>query len=475
MAGKYTDKECTTFSKIAYQDLNSGYQMAVRSGNYPDGKVPLKDLPPADVARLKNECGLTDSQINTWKIADVHDTNGKNGFYGCIIDTGDGRAAVAFRGSEDMMNGNNAQTDWADADFALLSQTQTRQHAEVDRWLSSEKAQSALNEYDSITMTGHSLGGNLAEYATITSNEHGLDGKINQCVNLDGPGFNKEFLNQHQAQIDNMSSVMTHYRWSLVGNCLTDPSGTDINARVTDDGVNHPLTRHDMKYLDFDSNGNIKVNDRLIDPFSGRVMNDFTTWLDRFPAPVKDGIVFTTNLLFRTGIGVIKGVKKTINKVKDWFGGLFGGNKGKSGGGGGGGGHGGGHSGGGRHSGGGGSSGGGGASRGAGGGRADRLLVPFDTMRATIARYKKARESLAEATKRMDSAWEQLNRVWDGSIKATFMGQWVVLMGNIEKSEGAVTRSLDGLERTATLFANTESANTSTAQSLNSGTVPPLF
>ena len=96
-------------------------------------------------------------------------------------------------------------------------------------------------------------------------------------------------------------------------------------------------------------------------------------------------------------------------------------------------------------------------------------------MRATIARYKKARESLAEATKRMDSAWEQLNRVWDGSIKATFMGQWVVLMGNIEKSEGAVTRSLDGLERTATLFANTESANTSTAQSLNSGTVPPLF
>ena len=451
MPGKYTDQESITFSRIAYQDLNDGYQMALRSGKYPDGKVPLSALPPSDIAKLKNECGLTDSQINSWKLADVHDTNAKNGFYGCVVDTGDGRAAVAFRGSEDMLVDNNGPDDWADADFKLLNQTQTRQHAEVDRFLAKNK--DMLSQYDSISTTGHSLGGNLAEYATIVSDKYGLDGKFKQCTSLDGPGFNKEFLAEHADEIARMKDKMTHYKWSLVGNCLDDPAGKDIPARVTDDGVNKPLTRHDMKYVDVDEHGNIKRNDRPLDLFDGGIINNFTTWLDKFPKPVKDGIVFVTNAVFNSVVQVIKPVKETIDKVTGFFKGFFDGDKGKSGGG---------------------SGGGHGFGKG-GSGPKDRLLVSTEAMTATINRYKQARERMDAAAKRMDAAWDRLNSVWDGAAKIAFMGEWVVLMGNVRKSEQAIEKSIRGLTRTVELFTSNESDLTGRAQNLDPGTIPPLF
>lgn len=451
MAGKYTDAENVLFSRIAYQDLNSGYQMAKRSGNYPDGKVPLKDLPPQDIAKLK-ACGVTQDQINSWKLADVHDTNAKNGFYGCIIDTNDGRAAVAFRGSEDMLNGNNAENDWADADFSLLNQTQTRQHAEVDRFLAKNKQ--TLQGYNSISTTGHSLGGNLAEYATIVSDQYGLDGKIKQCTSLDGPGFNKEFLKQHAPQIDKMRDVMTHYRWSLVGNCLNDPAGKDITARVSDDKMLDPVGRHSLDSLEY-NNGTIKPSDRLIDPFNGGIVHDFTSRLDKYPKPIKDGIAFTVNTIFVNAIRGVRGVKDTFNKVTNWFGEVFGGKDRKGGAGG----H---SSGGGRHD------------RGGAGGK-NRLLVSTEAMMTTINRYKAAREKMDAAIRQMNAAWEQLNRVWDGSIKTAFMGEWILLMGNIRKSDQAMEKSLNGMVKTVTLFSNTESDLTGRAQSLDPGTVPPLF
>ncbi len=451
MAGKYTDAESMTFSRIAYQDLNDGYQMALRSGKYPDGKVPLSALPPSDIAKLKSECGLTDSQINSWKLADVHDTNAKNGFYGCVVDTGDGRAAVAFRGSEDMLVGNSGADDWADADFKLLNQTQTRQQAEVDRFLAKNK--DMLSQYDSISTTGHSLGGNLAEYAAIVSDKYGLDKKISQCTSLDGPGFNKEFLAEHKEQIEKMRDRMTHYKWSLVGNCLEDPSGKDVPARVKDEGVNKPLTRHDMKYVDVDENGKIKKNDRPLDIFDGGIVNNFTTWLDKFPKPVKDGIVFVTNTVFNSAIRVIKPIKETADKVVGFFKGFFGSDKGHSGGG---------HSGGGRHDGG-------------GSGPKDRLLVSTEAMTATINRYKAARDRMDAAAKAMDSAWNRLNSVWDGVAKVAFMAEWVTLMGNIRKSERAIEKSINGLTRTVELFSSNESDLSGRAQNLDPGTIPPLF
>ncbi|MBR2681701.1 MAG: WXG100 family type VII secretion target, partial [Atopobiaceae bacterium] len=113
--------------------------------------------------------------------------------------------------------------------------------------------------------------------------------------------------------------------------------------------------------------------------------------------------------------------------------------------------------------------------RGSGDGRKDRLLVSTEQMRQTLTRYGQAKATLDQATQRMDTAWTRLSGVWEGSSKAAFMAQWVLLQGNIRKSHMAIDRSIRGLERTVGLFEETESANTSRAEGLDPGTVPPLF
>lgn len=455
---KYTGKENILFSQIAYRDFSGKYELY--KADYPDGKVPLSKLLSDSDLKTMREYGLTDSQLNSWKIADVHDTNSENGFSACIIETEPGKAAVAFRGSENMMDHDNAVHDWANADFALLNQTQTAQHAEVDKFLAKNK--DLLSNYD-IEMTGHSLGGNLAEYATIVSGDYGLDGNVKHCTSLDGPGFNKEFLSQHSDQINHMKDVMTHYRWSLVGNCLNSAAQENIKAEVKGDSKYDAFGRHDMIALDLDKNGNLKESSRFFDPFDGEGVNDFTSGVDSLPQPVKHVISFGVRTLFVDAIDKILEVKDTINKVKGVINQYFGGNTQTSGGGGG-------------HSFGGSTGGHGGGSHSFGGGsRKDRLLVSPEAMRKTITRYNHAREELEQARKRMDDAWDQLNRVWDGGIKLSFMAQWTVLMGNIQKSETAVAKTIRGLTAAVNLFETTEQKNTSSAQSLSPGVVPPLF
>ena len=123
-------------------------------------------------------------------------------FYACIVETSPGNAVVCFRGSEDMSDPNNLKNDWIYADMGLLNSTCTNQQAEVERFLAANKE--LLSKYDNITMTGHSLGGNLAEYATIMSYKYGLDTKIKQCVSMDGPGFSDEFIRANREHIANM-------------------------------------------------------------------------------------------------------------------------------------------------------------------------------------------------------------------------------------------------------------------------------
>lgn len=49
--------------------------------------------------------------------------------------------------------------------------------------------------YDSITVTGHSKGGNKAMYVAITSD------KVDRCVAYDGQGFSQEFIDKYWAEI----------------------------------------------------------------------------------------------------------------------------------------------------------------------------------------------------------------------------------------------------------------------------------
>ncbi|MCR4657296.1 MAG: DUF2974 domain-containing protein [Lachnospiraceae bacterium] len=52
-------------------------------------------------------------------------------------------------------------------------------------------------EFSNLTVSGHSKGGNLAQFVTVACGS-----QIAQCVSYDGQGFNKQFLEEHEKEIE---------------------------------------------------------------------------------------------------------------------------------------------------------------------------------------------------------------------------------------------------------------------------------
>ena len=68
-----------------------------------------------------------------------------------------------------------------------------------------EAADVVLGSYDSITVTGHSKGGNKAQYVTVLSD------KVDRCISMDGQGFFQEFLNQYYVEIEKKGGCIKNY------------------------------------------------------------------------------------------------------------------------------------------------------------------------------------------------------------------------------------------------------------------------
>ena len=261
----YSDLEMRAFTQIAYMDFGSDDSpdsdfLALKL-KYGD-KVPLSELlsnHPDYLQKLHN-MGINDKQINSWSIVNIHNktSENENGFYGCMIETAPGEATLAFRGSEGFDDVYDAKTDWSDADLALLNSVITKQENEAKIYLEELKGNGIWDQYDSVSFTGHSLGGELAEYAAIISVRLGMDDKITQCVSMDGPGHSAEFLEEYKDEIQRIAPKMDHPRWSCVGNLLFDLPGVNYrDVKVSDKAKWKLLTRHDTKYLCFDDNGNL--------------------------------------------------------------------------------------------------------------------------------------------------------------------------------------------------------------------------
>jgi hypothetical protein len=168
-----------------------------------------------------NENGCGD-----WKIVTSVNESGvkESGFAACIIETGEGEAIVAFRGSESE-DKTMFQKDWIEADLMLLDSTLTWQQARATAYMDDVVEQVAKeNGYESLTLTGHLLGGNLAHHAAVTAPEY-LKSKIVQAYSFDGPGFSEEYHGEHGDQEKSMGGKLTHYQWSPVGAIFTQMEG----------------------------------------------------------------------------------------------------------------------------------------------------------------------------------------------------------------------------------------------------------
>ena len=296
----YTDKELSHASRVAYTDLNPAYEaLKTKTGRDVFTIKELKEV-TTDKEALTQLDKLTEEELNTWKISGIGDMNKKTGFYGCIIDTGDGNAILAFRGSEKMTDLENLQHDWVEADIGILNATKTNQYKSAQEFMRDNA--DTLNGYKSVTLTGHSLGGNLAAFSMITCDDCGVGDNFERCVNFDGPGFSQEFLDRYKGKIAKRASKIDHYKWSFVGSMLKDPEGVNsMFIKVTDEAKENfflsGFTRHDMKSIDFDKDGYVKKGTQ---DYIGYISEKFTNLMDDLPTPVGDFIknVLSVALLY---------------------------------------------------------------------------------------------------------------------------------------------------------------------------------
>ena len=301
----YTDKELRDATQIAYMDLMDGYDALSRMKIKPPYSIrQIIDATQDDELKMllenKIKAGDISIDLNSWKITVIHDTNTENGFYGCIIETSEKEAIVAFRGSESTTEAQ-FEYDWINADIGLLNNNRTPQQAEVDVFLSAIKDNGYLDKYTYVASTGHSLGGNLSDYFTIKAANDFSD-KMKQSVNFDGPGFSKEFLEDNKNEINIMSEIMKHYQWSAVGNLLFPVPGvefvttdikdySDTSAYLQNDFdkeyLYNLICRHDTRSLEYDEHGNL-VNGKMdnLAWFMGKI----SKLIDRIPSAIGNSL-----------------------------------------------------------------------------------------------------------------------------------------------------------------------------------------
>lgn len=268
----YTDSQMIIASELAYLDLKGGgkgytvreaLELMSHDGNEKEAEKARELLKKIDTYPGAQECG-------NWVIKDVCNDQRTTGMYGLMIETEEKEALIAFRGSEADSPGQVVR-DWVLSDLGLLNNTLTPQQYSSQKYMEYIYKKYG-SQYDSFGLTGHSLGGNLAEHAAIAAPD-GMKEKISDCVNLDGPGFSKAYIQAHKDDIKEIQDRIKHYQWSLVGGLLTPISGTDyrtIEANTPEDGL---VFRHDMKNVQYDDNGNVMPGEK--DPLA--VLLDSTT------------------------------------------------------------------------------------------------------------------------------------------------------------------------------------------------------
>lgn len=243
----YNDAELLVSTQVAYLDVPKGWtvgeyaeyvERVYNSGSETakSGKFQSQYETVGNLKRIAEENNVSDWE--SWKVVDVCDNNDKSGMYGCLIDTGYGDAIIGFRGSEsfDCPTGimdSQLVKDWIVADVGMLDSYSTQQQLEASeytRWVWENYG----DKYSSFSLTGHSLGGNLAEHAGFTAPEE-MRSHINHTVSFDGPGFSNEYLDLHKKDIEKAKDYTTHYHWSFVGGLLTQPSSVENRVIYAED------------------------------------------------------------------------------------------------------------------------------------------------------------------------------------------------------------------------------------------------
>lgn len=242
------------------------------------------------------------SKYYHWKISHIDDDNATTGFVAYTFEPEPGQAVFAFRGSEDIAK-KEFRNDWK-------NNASTSYEAEsVQQYKARLYMESQAKRYNNITVTGHSLGGNLALYATLTATSE-IQQKIANCSTFNAPGFNKEFTITYQHSIQHMRGKIQEFqnRYDSVSSLFYNPTKPIIIETSAQKGTLPDLfnmDHHALKHL-VNDNGTFIRDSVQSKEFEYRMLSNLTQGIQKLPNPM---LYETVELIFAVWNGDIDKVQ----------------------------------------------------------------------------------------------------------------------------------------------------------------------
>ena len=167
---------------------------------------------------------------------------------------------VAFRGTDSTIAG------WKE-DFMTSFQLTSSQ------LLAEEYLRSALDKYDSVTVGGHSKGGNLAVYAAAVLPDV-LFARIDHIYTNDGPGFCPEVLSTELIKRVNPKTTRILPQFSVVGSVFAP----DIDDSYIIKSDKQMADQHELCSWGID-HGDLLLAPEGIDPLADRINKGIDKWI----------------------------------------------------------------------------------------------------------------------------------------------------------------------------------------------------
>lgn len=162
------------------------------------------------IAAVNNDSQLRNIQITQKYVASKDNGGGVSVLF---VNPVTNEAIVAFRGT--------ASLEWKDnfvggAGTNATDGVSTQYQEHALEWYRSLK----IEQYNYVTVTGHSKGGNKAKYITV------LENSVDRCLSFDGQGFSDEFYDVYKEQIiANQGKITNHNVESDYVNILLNDIG----------------------------------------------------------------------------------------------------------------------------------------------------------------------------------------------------------------------------------------------------------
>ncbi|MBE5960048.1 MAG: DUF2974 domain-containing protein [Lachnospiraceae bacterium] len=213
------------------------------------------------IQAVKNDDQLMNVQI---KSTNVDNTEGGGGGASALfVDPSTKDAVVVFRGT--------ASKEWKDnfvggGSTGTADGVSTTHQQNALKWYQSL----GLDDYNSVTVSGHSKGGNKAKYITV------MDDSVDRCLSFDGQGFSDEFVEKYKDAIArNQDKILNNNVDSDYVNLLLNDIGNTIFYKGYDYGDGGFLENHcPNTFLNFNKDGTFSMSTSERDP-GMKVLDDF--------------------------------------------------------------------------------------------------------------------------------------------------------------------------------------------------------